>query len=145
MLADRVVYLVPCGSRKRAAQCEARDLYVGSLFTQARSVAEASGKPWVILSALHGVVEPHQVLAPYDFTLAKAPLAYRAAWSLRVTARLCSMHPDATFVSLCSTAYDEGINLGRLLRPLKGLSLGKRKQWLSRELARIKERRSSHV
>lgn len=58
--------VVGCGKRKLDRSAPARELYTGSLFVMARRYAEASGKPWVILSAAHGVVDPAVILRPYD-------------------------------------------------------------------------------
>ncbi|WBB94101.1 DUF6884 domain-containing protein [Verrucosispora sp. WMMC514] len=75
-LWEGITYVVPCGGAKLPHPAPARDLYVGSLFRHtlaaaeqsARLDGEAAGLPArvLILSALHGLVEPDTVLAPYD-------------------------------------------------------------------------------
>jgi hypothetical protein len=42
--------------------------------------AEASGRPWLIVSAKYGLVVPSARIAPYDVTLAEMPAGERAAW-----------------------------------------------------------------
>lgn len=59
-------YLVGCGGQKAAKAAPARSLYTGTLFRMASTYAEQTGRPWRILSGLHGIVRPEQVLEPYD-------------------------------------------------------------------------------
>jgi hypothetical protein len=47
----------------------AGDLYVSSLFMGRRRFVEASCDRWFILSALHGGVDPDEVIEPYDESL----------------------------------------------------------------------------
>lgn len=58
--------VVGCGKTKLDRPAPARELYTGSLFVASRRYAEATGKPWVILSGAHGVVGPRRVIDPYD-------------------------------------------------------------------------------
>ncbi len=78
---NTTIYLVSCVSRKRELACEARDLYVSEFFCKARRYVEASGCPWFILSAEHGLVAPNQVIAPYECTLNRMRVADRRAWA----------------------------------------------------------------
>jgi hypothetical protein len=66
------VVLIGCTKTKRAERAAARDLYDPSdLFRRRRAYAEAAGRPWAILSALYGVVEPDRLIDPYDTTIAQ--------------------------------------------------------------------------
>lgn len=67
--ARRDVFLVSCVAEKRPAPSVARDLYRSPWFLKARGLAEREGAAWFILSAEHGLVEPDDVVAPYDRTL----------------------------------------------------------------------------
>jgi hypothetical protein len=60
------VLIVSCGSAKAQAPSPARELYTGSLTRAAIRYATASGLPWRILSAEHGLVCPDEVIAPYE-------------------------------------------------------------------------------
>jgi hypothetical protein len=48
----------------------AKDLYRSALFRLSRAWAERYADAWAVLSAYHGVVEPDQVIEPYDATVA---------------------------------------------------------------------------
>ena len=65
------VALVACSAGKAAAPCSAREMYTGALFRLSRAWVEQrieSGtlQGWGILSAKHGLVDPWQVIEPYD-------------------------------------------------------------------------------
>lgn len=77
------VVLVGCVKLKAAFALPAEDLYVSPLFKRRRAFAERAQR-WFILSALHGLVRPEQVLEPYDMALADQSRAYRQEWGLRV-------------------------------------------------------------
>jgi hypothetical protein len=66
-VADLIV--IACGNAKVSQPCQARDLYCGSMFTMRRRYAEATGLPWLILSAKHGLIDPDHRLRPYDVTM----------------------------------------------------------------------------
>src|SRR5690349_4767772 len=67
-LLDLVV--VPCGGKKLNHSAPAGELYIGSYHRACRRAAEALRPARIlILSALHGLVELDQVLAPYDLRM----------------------------------------------------------------------------
>jgi hypothetical protein len=131
------VYLVSCVSQKREQACEARDLYVSGLFRKARRFAEASGCPWFILSAEHGLVTPGQVIAPYERTPNTMGVADRRAWAERVAAQLAEAVPDLSRVGFLAGERYRGF-LARHLEgrsvevsvPMKGLRIGEQLSWL---------------
>lgn len=65
-----MLIIVPCGARKRPEPSPARELYVGAQFAMTWKAAEAikarAGGRIVILSGLHGLVDPETVIAPYE-------------------------------------------------------------------------------
>jgi hypothetical protein len=134
--------LVGCVSRKCSRACAARDLYVSPLFRGRRRHAEASGRPWLILSAIYGLVEPSDVLEPYDVRLASLSAAERRAWGERVADQLAAVLGDlreATFEVHAGDHYARALEreLARrgaaMTRPLAGLTLGRQLQWYARE------------
>jgi len=58
--------LIQCVNSKRDKACKAKRLYNSTYFNRMREYAEATGKPWKILSAKHGLVDPEDVVEPYD-------------------------------------------------------------------------------
>ena len=123
-----------CVKRKAAAPRPARDLYTSALFVGRRRYVEQSCSEWWILSALHGLVSPEDVLEPYDVTLKDASAAGRRAWSNEVLARLDDQagvrSGDVVEIHAGAEYRDFGIMRGLRQRsvhvvvPAEGLSLG---------------------
>lgn len=134
----RPVVLIGCSSRKLSRSSPARELYASDLFRKSVRYAEGRGWPFAILSALHGLVLPDQVLDPYDFKASKLRGDALRSWGLAVSQRLEDTFPRATFVLLAGSLYRaavEPLGTDRFSDPLKGLEIGERLQWLKREIA----------
>lgn len=137
-----VIALVSCVKQKRDRPAPARDLYVSTLFSLSRKYAEAHSDRWFILSAKYGLVQPEQVIEPYEETLRDKRREDRRAWALRVHEQLrdvCVLHDGVTFIWLAGQTYQG--DLARLLSdypqsdPLQGLPFGKRLAWLKERQA----------
>lgn len=123
--------LVGCSKDKGPVAAEARDLYTSPLFRRARAVAER-GQRWFVLSALYGLVQPAQRLAPYDFSLTRWTPEQRLAWArdLVLPELLPWLQPGGRVVMLASVKYAH--HLTHLLTragmavelPLRGLGIG---------------------
>ncbi len=85
---DGGIVLVSCVKSKLNHPAPACELYNSSWFTMVRRIVEVSGSRWFILSALYGLVEPSERIAPYDFTLNTLSVAERKAWARKVLDRL---------------------------------------------------------
>lgn len=85
--AYRVVLLASSGAVTPAAG-PAAGLYVSDAFARARAHAERRGHPWFVLSAKHGLLEPDDVVGPFDPQLGDRPVSYRTAWGEWVAAQL---------------------------------------------------------
>jgi cytoplasmic iron level regulating protein YaaA (DUF328/UPF0246 family) len=132
------VALVSCVKSKQNQPAPAKDLYTSPLFKHLRRYAEANADRWFILSAEHGLVDPDQVLAPYEKTLNTARKDEREAWARRVQDRLEAVLPQgAEVIILAGERYRE--NLVPFLKsrghevsvPLEGMPFGKQLQYLS--------------
>ena len=136
---DRTVYLISCVSKKRDVPAPAKDLYESELFHRARAYVEASGRPWFILSAKHGLVAPGEVIAPYDETLNTMGVADRRAWAEKVQAQMDERLPAAErIVVFAGQRYREFL-MAYLRRratkvevPMKHLGIGEQLSWLGR-------------
>lgn len=129
------MYLIACSQSKLDTAAQARDLYTGQAFKMARQLAERTGRPYLILSALYGLVEPMQALAPYNLYLGTASKAFRAQWAQDVNAAL-AQRGITHAVALAGAAYLDGLSID-LDRPLKGLGIGQQLGYLSRALNNI--------
>jgi hypothetical protein len=114
------------------------DLYLSPLFGRRRRYAESSGRPWYILSAEHGLLDPGSIIGPYDVHLADQSADYRLAWGEWVAAKLARVRGPVDGVVIevhAGQAYVDAIEepLRRrgavLLTPLTGLRSGEQLAW----------------
>jgi len=142
MPADQKIYLLSCVRKKRPYPCRAKDLYVSPWFHFARRYAESTGCPWFILSAKYGLLDPDQMIEPYEQTLNKMAIDERRAWAERVRDRLREHLGEVRQVAfLAGTRYrefltdqlkDRGIQVEI---PMEGLSIGRQLHWLKSQLS----------
>lgn len=128
-----LVGLVSCSKLKLPTPAPARDLYSPSyVFRKSAEYVEDRCDEWLVLSAKHGLVEPGQVLEPYDETLAGAPKAVRDAWSNKVRRALLECYGrDVRFVLLAGERYAGAVTGLDVEKPLAGLGTGHRRRWLA--------------
>jgi hypothetical protein len=142
------VILVGCSAKKLDHKAKAKDLYRGNFFRAARAYVEAKGLPWVILSALHGVVLPDHELEPYECSLNKTTRFRREEWGRKVQGDLHRLFPGAKFIFLAGEDYSTAISgLDRVTvggkafdranplpatEPLSGLGIGQKIAMLKR-------------
>jgi hypothetical protein len=138
------MYLVSCVSAKESTPLPARDLYCSDWFVKARGYVEAQGQRWFILSAKYGLVEPDDVIAPYEKTLKGMSSARRRRWAELVAGQLRPRcRPGVKIVFLAGQAYREYLvpllcEWGCQIRvPMEGLFIGEQKAWLKRQLRRL--------
>ena len=141
---ERVI-LVGCVKQKHpTGTYPARDLYTSPLFRKRRAYAEAAGRPWFILSAEHGLVDPDAPLTYYDKTLNMMGVVERRAWGNRVLRQLgerfgplhgitFEIHAGARYVA----AIEAGLELAgaRIDIPMKGRGLGQQLQWYGQSVS----------
>jgi hypothetical protein len=86
--SGRRIGLVGCVKEKRSSMAPACDLYSSALFVGRRRYVESSCDEWWILSALHGLVHPDKVIAPYDLALKNLGRPERRRWSREVVSSI---------------------------------------------------------
>lgn len=129
------IFLVACCGPKLTAPAPAEQLYVSALFKKSKTYAERRGR-WFILSALHGLLAPSVVIAPYDVTLKTMPAQKRREWGQMVREQM----ENAGIIgppleALAGADYvkplvDAGLSI---TQPMKGLGIGKQLQWLTKQ------------
>ena len=130
----RRIGLVGCVKGKASSPRPAKDLYVSPLFKGRRAYVERTCDEWWILSALHGLVDPDNVVAPYDLAMGDLGRSDRRVWSEAV---LCDIdqriHPAAgdTFELHAGTDYrffglEDGLRTRGMIvtNPTEGLRMG---------------------
>lgn len=131
--------VVACGKLKLAHPAPAQDLYCSPLFRLSRRYVELTCDRWVILSALHFVVCPEEILEPYDLSLREFSAAARREWSASSNNILMGAFPWTTeFVLLAGQEYTGAVaGFPNVIQPMNGLGIGQRLAWLKQEIARL--------
>jgi len=126
--------LVCCGKQKSTHTASAKELYQSTLFRKTRSYAERQYDGWFVLSALHHVLHPDQVVMPYEFKLNRRDAS---TWADIVAEQLAALVPPgceldyfggATYGLVVSKLEARGYLVGQ---PLAGLQVGQRLHWLT--------------
>ena len=132
-MAPPSIILVACCGPKLDKPSPAADLYVSPLFKKARRYAEQRGR-WFILSALHGLLAPSTIIAPYDVTLKRMTARERREWGHKVREQIEAADLlEYPLVALAGDDYVKPLLAAGLdvSQPMKGLSIGKQLQWLN--------------
>lgn len=129
--------IVESVTKKRSAPGPAKDVYNSRLWTARRSYAEAAGVPWLILSALHGLLDPNQIIEPYELRLGETDAAAFRSATERAVAQLDSRWAldDLVVEAHVRDDYADGLRAAlvrrgrRLEQPLRGLSVCGQLSW----------------
>lgn len=127
MTAPTIV--IGCGATKLTYRAPARLLYTGLLFTMARRAAETDGRPWVVLSGLHGFLTPDEVVAPYDRAVTTTADHDHLVQAIQTTAHKVTQPLEAW----CPPKYIAAMLAAGMhvtATPLAGLDVGYQRQWL---------------
>ena len=145
----KTVCLVGCSKEKLAQAAPAKDLYCSVLFRLCRNWAERNADAWAILSGKHLLVDPDEVIEPYDRSIReRRPFDQRRPLSSKDFAqcvyaavqgwacRFATPTEGPRLVVLAGQDYWQWID-GHfdMERPLDGLGIGQRLRWLRQELS----------
>lgn len=150
MSQDLTLYLLACSKTKAAEACQARDLYQGQLFKLCRAYVEKKGADYdyLILSAAWGVLQPGDVIEPYNRSCTEWNIATRSFWADHTWYYLKGLllrpgvkaGPYQKVVFLAGQVYREFLaekitRLGISVEvPMEGLGIGEQKAWLLQAL-----------
>lgn len=137
---SRTLVLVACVSQKLDCEAMACELYVSDWFKKARRYARVTGD-MMILSAEHGLVDPDDIIEPYDTTLNDMTHLERLQWAARVVAQLEGLLAERKYdrvIVLAGRNYrdnlitylDAKFGTNNVEVPLAGLGIGQQKSKL---------------
>lgn len=132
------IALIGCCSKKLDRPAPARDLYLSNLFKLSVAYAESRDLPWLVLSAKWGLVDPDQVLEPYELSLVCWRDAELRRWGVGVAGELNRRFPGARYVFLAGSRYWAAVSSfgpARVESPLDRLQIGDRLSFLKRAIA----------
>lgn len=140
---ERALVLVSCSSKKATCTMPARGVYTSPLFQKSARWAEQQGLPWFVLSAKHGLLHPNGTVAPYDQTLLHMSPSERQQWARGVEQQLLAVAQGwgverLRILLLAGAAYGGWIPLVQtwctVTEPMKGMQIGRRLQWVTKQL-----------
>ena len=124
------LYLIACSAAKLDHAAPAGELYTGQAFRLAMAAAARAGADVLILSAMHGAVDPTEILAPYDRALSKMTKRERAGWTMWVANQLLRNYGRGIVV-LAGKHYAQALaGYPNVSYPLRGQGIGQQLQTL---------------
>jgi hypothetical protein len=111
-------------------------MYVSPLFQGARMFAKSRFDRWYILSAKYGLLEPSEIIKPYEKTLKTMSGGDRKRWASKTSRQLLRrLQPGDAVTFLAGEKYREFLVPELISRgyevtvPLEGMSIGYQLQW----------------
>lgn len=129
------IILISCSSKKSNRASKAKDMYISTLFKSSLAYAKNINPDKIyILSALYGLVDLEQEIAPYNFTLKTLNANEKIIWGKQIIEQLkkvVDIEKDL-FICLAGEIYINPISqsIKNLEIPLKGLRIGERINFL---------------
>ncbi|MGY2200945.1 DUF6884 domain-containing protein [Pseudomonas gingeri] len=132
------IVLIGCGRHKKKSPTRAENLYTSTRFNISKEIASNIGARYFVLSAKHGLLEPAQVIEPYDVDISRLNEQEVIDWSEGVLNYIFSVSPEATVTVLAEEQYALpliecnsrlGFNL-KLDTPFVGLATENLQLWL---------------
>lgn len=126
----RPLYLIACSAAKLDHAAPAAQIYTGQAFRLAMAAAARAGADVLILSAMHGAVEPTDLLAPYNRALSKMTKRERLTWEITTAGELMQHH-GRDIVVLAGKHYAQALaGFPNVSYPLRGQGIGHQLQTL---------------
>lgn len=134
--------VIGCGQRKRTTRAPARELYTSKRFRMACAAAEALSAPYFIMSGLHGLVRPDEVLDPYDADISVYEPGQRVEWGKKVLSALRAQKKTERICILSSSAYSDPVlqvsgalkKLPPIIAPLSDVEVAHHDAWHAQAL-----------
>lgn len=121
----KYVALVMCSDAKMQTQGQAKQVYRGKLARKSLSWAASNCDHAFFLSASLGLVDPNEVIQPYNLSIRTLSSVQKKLWSLSVVSSLVSVFPDShnyRLLALTSKHYTS---------PLRGIAEAVGFSWYS--------------
>jgi hypothetical protein len=138
----KTIVFVSCVKTKRLARMPAKELFfASSLFRSSYRYAQSlKADRILLLSTEYGLIEPDEIIEPYDRSPNLMTAKHLRAWVATVLGRLKSLADiqNDRFIFLTGRQYSKYLipHLKHVEQPLGELTIGRRKHFLKAHLAR---------
>lgn len=129
MARSSSLVLIACSARKLAHAAPAKELYQGDLFKKQRAWIEKAGHRWAILSAKHGLVQPDDIIEPYEQALKNMTRAENIRWALRTNQQLREAYGNPVILALVGLPYRRALHGFVTHCPTARMGIGLQKQF----------------
>ena len=128
------VCFIGCVKTKRSHKCKSKELYDSPLFHYSYKYALKNFDKVAILSAKHGLLDPEDVIEPYEVTLNNMSKQDRIEWSNKTTNQISQRYPKDhyKYYVISGKRYYEFLNIE--CEPLFVMSMGYKLQTLKKEV-----------
>ena len=133
------IILISCVKKKLKTPAKAKDLYTSDLFKKSYRYAQLLNTDNIfILSAKYGLLDPNEVIEPYDETLNTKSSAEIREWSVKVITALKGKIDleKAEVIILAGSKYYKYLlpHISNYKLPLGTLSFGPRLSFLKKQI-----------
>lgn len=99
------IVLIGCGRHKKKSPTLARDLYTSARFKTSKTIAKNIEANFFVLSAKHGLLEPDQLVEPYDVDISALNEDEKNQWADSVLKSISRFRNGATITILAEKNY----------------------------------------
>lgn len=134
-----MIVFLSCVKTKQSTRCAARDMYTSDLFRKSLAYAEKLQPTRIfILSAKYGLLDPNEMIDPYNATLVNASNDVCKRWAYMVYKQMQEkqINFDEEAVFLCGKNYRKYLitKFTNAAAPLKHLGIGQQLAFYAKEL-----------
>lgn len=99
------IFVIGCGRHKKKKPTPAKDLYTSDRFKRSKSIASNVGSSFFVLSAKHGLLQPDQLVEPYDVDICTLDAEIKSQWARKVLEALSDLSNGAKIILLAENNY----------------------------------------
>lgn len=131
-----MIALIGCVKSKAENTCQAKDMYISTLFKYSYQYARKHTDDIYILSAKYGLIKDTEIISPYEETLNGKSKGEKKRWAYKVYQQLEKEGIlSEEFLLLAGENYSRYIRQKiKTVEPLKGMPFGKRLAFLKSHL-----------
>ena len=136
---NKMIALLSCSKSKATEECLAYKMYQGTLFSKAYSYCLSKKYIIYILSAKYKLLNPMDIIKPYNLTLNNMRIKEKQKWSDEVIFQLKQKKIyNKEIIVFAGSNYYKLLNLPNAKYPIAKLSQGRQLQWFNNKLIKQK-------